>query len=127
MNITFPADHELLAFFETEPKVLDPNVPWFYNTLAFEVEPGGFEVHCRLSPAYGDIDVRLHLDGTELARVSFQSFKSLKLYIKAEGKVLVATFDRGQREETFGLMLKPRVWLGMGDFQGVPPGLRLGR
>jgi hypothetical protein len=27
----FPADHELLSFFEAEPALLDAKVPWFYK------------------------------------------------------------------------------------------------
>ena len=122
MHNNFPADHELLAFFGAEPKVLDPNVPWFYNTLDFEVEHQGFVVQCRLAPAYGDVDARLRFGEMELARFELQSFKSLRLYMKAEGEILVATFDRGQGEETFSLMLKPHVWLGLGNFQRIPPG-----
>jgi hypothetical protein len=119
----FPADHELLAFFGAEPKVLDPDLPWFYNTLDFEVERQGFVVQCSLAPSYGDIDVRLLLGEMELARFKLLSSKSLKLYVKAEGEILVATFDRGiQGEETFGLMLKPDVWLGLGNFDRLPPG-----
>jgi hypothetical protein len=122
MHNNFPADHELLAFFGAEPRVLDPNVPWFYNTLDFEVVREGFVVQCKLAPAYGHIEVRLHLAGTELTRLNLRSFKSLRLYMNAEEEILVATFDRGQGEETFGLMLKPHVWVGMGNFQSIPPG-----
>ena len=119
MQSNCPADHELLAFFGVEPKVLDPSVPWFHNTLDFEVERQGFVVQCRL--ADGDIDARLRFGEMELARFELQRFKSLRFYVKAEGELLVATFDRGQGEETFSLMLKPHVWLGLGNLQGIPP------
>src|SRR5262245_54094749 len=122
MPNTFPDDHELLAFFGTEPKVLDPNVPWFYNTLEFEVEREGIAVRCRLAPAYGQIEVRLLSGATELVRLDIRSFKTLRLYTTSQWEVLIAIFDRGQEEETFGLMLKPRVWVGLGNFQSIPPG-----
>jgi hypothetical protein len=121
MNIAFPADHELLAFFGADPKILDPNVPWFYNTLHFEVKREGIVVQCRLVPACGEIDVRLHVGGTELARLNLRSFKALRLYMTAEEEILVATFDREHTEESFSLMLKPRVWVGLGSFQSIPP------
>lgn len=122
MTTAFPPDHELLAFFGAEPTVLDPDVPWFYNTLEFEIERQGFLVQCRLAPAYGDIGVRLQLGGMELVRLHLRSFKALSLIMKAEGEILVATFDRGQGEETFSLMLKPHVWVGLGAFHRIPPG-----
>ncbi len=118
----FPEDHELFAFFGTEPKVRDPDIPWFYNTLEFEVERQGVLVQCRLSPSYGKVSVRLQQGSQELVRLHLQSFKSLSLIMKAEGEILVATFDRGLGEETFSLMLKPYVWVGLGPFQGIPPG-----
>jgi hypothetical protein len=121
MNITFPADHELLAFFGADPKILDPNVPWFYNTLHFEVKREGIVVQCRLVPACGDIDVRLHVGGTELARLNLRSFEALRIYMTTEEEILVATFDREYAKETFSLMLKPRVWVGFGSFQSIPP------
>jgi hypothetical protein len=118
----FPEDHELLAFFGMEPKVRDPDYPWFYNTLEFEVERQGFLVQCRLSPSYGDVSVRLQQGELELVRLHLQSFKSLSLVTKAEGEILIATFDRGQGDETFSLMLRPHVWVGLGPFQRIPPG-----
>ena len=31
----FPEEHELISFFECEPNVLDPGIPWVYNHLEF--------------------------------------------------------------------------------------------
>ena len=47
----FPPDHELLAFFEAEPTVLDAEVPWIYNTLDFTTTRDGIEVQCRFVPS----------------------------------------------------------------------------
>jgi hypothetical protein len=110
---------------EPKPKVRDPDSPWFYNTLEFDVERQGVFVQCRLSPSYGKVSVRLQHGDLELVRLHLQSFKSLSLIMKAEGEFLVATFDRdpGWGEETFSLMLKPHVWVGLDPFQRIPPGL----
>src|SRR5215468_7702785 len=118
---SFPEDHELLAFFGEEPRVRDPDSPWFYNTLEFEVQRQEFLVQCRLSPSYGKLSVRLQLGELELVRLHLQSFKRLGLVMNPEGEILVATFDRDQGEETFSLMLKPHVWVGLGPFQRIPP------
>jgi hypothetical protein len=119
--MTFPADHELLAFFGAEPKILDPGVPWFYNTLDFEVERHGFLVQCRLAPSYGELNLRLQFGGKETTRLHVTGLKSLVLVMNAAGEALVATVDRGHRDETFGLMLEPNVWVGLGVFQRIPP------
>jgi hypothetical protein len=122
MGETFPADHELLSFFEAEPRVLDPKVPWFYNTLEFETERYGFVVQCRLCPSYGEIRTQLFLGGLELVRVDVQCFKSVRLVIDEGRELLIATIAVGRmlREETFALMLKPRVWIGFGDLRSIP-------
>jgi hypothetical protein len=39
----FPEDHELLSIFESEPEVLDADVPWFYNTLTFRGDRDGLK------------------------------------------------------------------------------------
>jgi hypothetical protein len=115
-----PDDHELAAFFEAEPRVLDPDVPWVYNTLDFETERHGILVRCRLVPSYGDVDVRLVLvGGVELVRVKVTAFYNVRLIAKPQGEVLVATSD--QEPHMLCLMLKPRVWLGLGNFENVPP------
>ncbi|MBN9261789.1 MAG: hypothetical protein J0J14_13085 [Hyphomicrobium sp.] len=118
MTDTFPEDYELLAFFETEPKALDPGEPWFYNRLDFEVERAGSLVQCRLSPSYGQIDVRLHRGERELARFELEGVKALKVHMEGERELLVAEFER---EEKLVLMLKPHVWVGLTAFRTEMP------
>jgi len=45
-----PEDYELIGFFEAEPEVLDPGVPWLYNILTFATVRGelGFAVRSNL-------------------------------------------------------------------------------
>ncbi|MFM9848390.1 MAG: hypothetical protein ACKVP3_14665 [Hyphomicrobiaceae bacterium] len=119
MPSNFLDDHQLLAFFGVEPKVLDAGVPWFYNTLEFDVERIGYSVRCTLAPAYGDIDIHVRHSGAEVARLNMRSFKSLMVHVTAEAEILIASFEH--RGETLGLMLKPRVWVGLGNFQHIPP------
>ena len=115
-----PEDHELLAFFEAEPKVTDPGVAWFYNTLDLETERQRIRVQCRMSPSYGDIEVRLiQPDGAELTRARLEGFRRISLIVNDNGEVLIAT-SLGE-PPMLVLMLKPRVWLGVGNFQSIPP------
>src|SRR5262245_19330802 len=119
MAAVFPDDHELVEFFEAEPRVLDPGVPWLYNTLEFETERHGILVRCRLVPSYGDIDVRLALlSGVELVRVAVRDFYNITLNANPRGEVLVATSDK--EPGMLCLMLEPKVWVGLGDFESVP-------
>jgi hypothetical protein len=122
MPATFPDDHELVGFFEAAPAVLDPDAPWRYNTLDFTTERQGILVRCRIKPSYGDISVRLdRAGGTELTRVEVTNFRAFSLIVNAHGEALVATSEEDRR--TFCLMLKPRVWVGLGYFRQIPPEL----
>ncbi len=55
--ISIPEEHELIAFFETEPTLLDADQPWHYNTLTFEFQSAEEKVTVHLSPAYGDLEI----------------------------------------------------------------------
>jgi hypothetical protein len=115
----FPDDHELVTFFEAEPTLLDPTSPWFYNTLEFKTVRHGFVVECRLQPSYGEISTRLLVGDSELVRFDLQRFKSVRLIMDKNKELLRADFDRGHKQETFALILKPYVWLGFGDLGRV--------
>src|SRR5262245_33365709 len=120
MAVAFPADHELVAFFEVEPRVVDAGVPWIYNTLDFEMERRGVLVRCRICPSYGEIGVRLGVvGGSEIARIEVRDFRNVDLVTNAQGEALVATSEHGR--DMFCLVLKPRVWVGLGDFKEIPP------
>jgi prepilin-type processing-associated H-X9-DG protein len=66
----FPNEWELLALFECEPVILDPNVPWAYNHLTFTSQRGQDSIVCVIEPGYSVVnftwrywrDVRVHLD-----------------------------------------------------------------
>ncbi|HWE16402.1 MAG TPA: hypothetical protein VG758_04370 [Hyphomicrobiaceae bacterium] len=119
MAVAFPADHELVAFFEVEPRVVDAGVPWIYNTLDFETERRGVLVRCRIRPSYGDISVRLVMGGSETTRIEIRDFRNVDLVANAQGEALVGTSEHGR--DMLCLMLKPRVWVGLGDFKEIPP------
>jgi hypothetical protein len=120
MAAAFPEDHELVGFFEAVPSVLDPDAPWCYNTLVFETERQGFLVRCGIQPSYGDVSVRLtRAGGAELTRVEVTDLRAFSLVVNAQGEALVATSEQDRR--TFCLMLKPRLWLGLGHFKQLPP------
>jgi hypothetical protein len=104
----FPEDHELVAFFEAEPTVLDPRVPWFYNTLTFMTVRDGIEVQCEISPSYCRLRLRLKRAGVDLVNVDVGKIVAFSLESRAGRETLRATFDLGG-QEAFVLQLKPHV------------------
>jgi len=105
----FPEDYELVAFFEAEPEVLDPGVPWFYNTLTFLTARDGIEVHCAICPSYGQLTLRLRLGGQDLLNVDLRCVVGMRVENRADREILLASV---QRQDDFVLQLKPHVQVG---------------
>jgi len=88
----FPPDHELLAFFETEPIVLDPDTPWLYNTLEFTTVRNDIEVRCRIVSSYGKITTRLMTAGQELAKFELRDAETIRVVVSERQEALVVSF-----------------------------------
>ncbi len=116
----FPPDNELIAFFEADPVVLVPGIPWFYNTLQFQTLRNGVEVQCDIVPSEGALIVRLMLDGRELAKYELHGAEAFRLVMDKGREVLVASFAPGSRLDNFALQLKPRVWAAWGNLHQLP-------
>ena len=116
----FPPDHELLAFFESEPTVLTPGDPWIYNTLEFTTVRAEITVCCRLVPSYGKITTLFIRDGYEQARFELCDSETIRIITGPQQDVLVATFAPQKRLDNFALQLKPRVWAAWGNLHQVP-------
>lgn len=73
MNL--PEQIDLMAFFESEPELLDkdPAIPFLYNRATYEFDNGIEQFCVVISPSYGDIKiiVKRMADGEELVHLSF--------------------------------------------------------
>jgi hypothetical protein len=116
----FPPDHELLAFFETEPVVLDPDAPWLYNTLEFTTVRNDVEIRCRIVPSYGKVTTQLMVRGQELVKFELRDAETIRLIVNGRQEALVATFAPKLRLDNFALQLKPRVWAAWGNLYQYP-------
>jgi hypothetical protein len=57
--------------------------------------------------------------GSEIARIEVRDFRNVDLVVNAQGEALVAASEH--RTDRLCLMLKPSVWVGLGDFKEIPP------
>ncbi len=103
-----PDELDLLAFFETEPTLLDPNVPWIYNTATYETERDGYRVRFCISPAYATLKVTLTFEGREIAETELTAFKDLKIQADGDRETLVARFGECTASSLY-LTLRPHV------------------
>ena len=59
MNYITAEEYEVLGFFETEPTVLDEDIPWVYTDSLYEVSRAGKTLSVAIHPAYKDIRIIL--------------------------------------------------------------------
>jgi|SRR6185437_1619607 len=116
----FPPEHELIAFFEAEPTVLDAEVPWIYNTLDFATKRSDIDVRCQIVPSYGEITIRFILAGDEIAKFEIRDAEAFRLVMNKDQEALVVSFPPHLRLDNFALQLKPRVWAAWGNLHQFP-------
>jgi hypothetical protein len=116
----FPPEHELLAFFETEPIVLHPDTPWLYNTLEFTTVRNDIEVRCRIVSSYGKVTTRLMMAGQELAKFELRDAETIRVVVNERQEALVVGFAPKLRLDNFALQLTPRVWAAWGNLHQFP-------
>jgi hypothetical protein len=104
-----PEDYELIAFFEAEPEILDPSVPWVHNTLTFTTVRGGIEVCCKISPSYGRIILSRKLAGEDILNIAVERMIDIRLESRDSKEIMLVSDGRGNE---LLLQLKPRVRVG---------------
>jgi hypothetical protein len=107
-----PPEHVLLAFFGSEPRLLDPGVPWFYNQLTFIVDRKGEHVTCTIQPAEGQITVQWERHGNEVAGISVTKLRTLDVISEEGASCLVAAREADAVQ--IRLWLDPHVRLYVG-------------
>jgi hypothetical protein len=107
-----PDDLAFLSFFESEPTLLDPNVPWIYNTSSYETERDGYLVRLQISPSYSTLKVILAFAGRELAEAEVTAFTDIEIALDSGRETLIARFGECAAS-SLCLTLKPQVRLAM--------------
>ena len=110
----FPEEHELIWLFESEPKLADKNVIWYYNDLTFSIERGNDYVECKISPAYEELKFRWSRDGRELVHLDLKMVSGLEVIKAKDADLLKATFRHGSGLQPLLIKLKPNVWVSWG-------------
>jgi hypothetical protein len=103
---------ELLAFFETEPTLLDPGAPWIHNTATYETEHDGYSVRFEISPSYSTLKVTVAAAGREVAQAEVTAFTSLEISTDRGKETLIARFGESAASALF-LSVRPNVRLSV--------------
>lgn len=111
----FPSPDELIGLFGGKPTVLNPSVPWLYNTLDFTAVRDGMEIRTRIVPSDELITVRLLLGGNEVAQFELHDVKDLRVVTEQGQEMLVIAFAPDRNLDVFVLQLKPHVRIAWGN------------
>lgn len=78
MNMSIPDEFSFISLFECEPKLLDSNVPYFYNEATYEFNNSASERFVvSICPSYLDIKIQVYsTDSNEL--LSLLDFKNVE-------------------------------------------------
>jgi hypothetical protein len=107
--LELPEEHELIAFFECEPQLLDTEVVWAYNELRFTTVRGSDKVVVEISAGWGELSVSWERDGQQLAWLKLINLEKLQVEMQRDDELLVTTGTHGDQNATLILRLKPVV------------------
>ena len=114
----FPEYYELISFFESGPKLVDPEAPWFYNILRFDYKNDTENITCIIGPADRDMRIEWSREGHIIGKFDIKNFKGLEIE-NQKTPVLIVSFNETDQLSLFKLRLRPFVQIEWGT-QLVP-------
>ena len=115
----FPEEWELISLFETEPRELDPGIPWAYNNLTFETERGSNRILCVIEPGYERLDFTWWHNDTKHLALKLYWVSGLTVITGGGCDYLVASF-RNPFLSQLRLQLKPTIECEWGTTNDLP-------
>ena len=106
----FPPDHILLAFFGSEPRLLDPAVPRLYNQLTFVADRDGERVTGTIEPGEGQITVEWERYGEEIVGICVTKLRTLDVVTEEGASCLVAAREASSVQLRLWLDPHPRLY-----------------
>lgn len=114
MNL-FPQHHELIWLFESEPRLLDADLPWFYNRLTFEVQKDEDLLSCVLEPAENALTLIWSSRGNEILRLETCRIERLQVKKHESQEWLEAGFGDENGLLPLVIQLKPHICVSWGN------------
>ena len=115
-----PPDHELVGFFECEPRLAAPSTPWEYNSITFECQRGGDEIRCHLEPDVGELRFTWSSEGVSRVSLKVGGLESLAVHLGKGDEHLIAAAGGGNPQQILKIRLKPFVsveWSSIHDLR----------
>jgi hypothetical protein len=106
---------ELLAFFEVEPAMLDPDLPWPVNNVTYRFVAGDVIVIFSVAPAYRDFTLTVERAGAKEIALTAASVCDIRYHEDRGSEYLEILLAQNERLE---LRLKPAFSL-TGQLRGL--------
>lgn len=106
-----PAEYELISLFESEPHLLDPELPWVYNTITFELTRGHDEVTVIIDPGMERVHIRWSRSGEEVLDVMAEGVARISAEEEPNRETLVLHFHEDLHRDDLRLRVKPEIHL----------------
>ena len=98
----------LLTFFEGEPKIVDANVPWIYNTALYEHKQSDLSLSFSVAPSYKDIQIILRLREQILYEMKMLNVDDV-IYLDDSGRESLEI--KISDKESLWICLKPFIYI----------------
>jgi len=103
----FPAEHECISVFESEPRLTDADLPWTCNTLHFDLSRGDQRVECEIHPGYEQLTFRWFRNSDELVNLELREVKGLEIDSSHDMESLIVKFKDDGVLRDLRIRLKP--------------------
>jgi hypothetical protein len=103
----FPEQFELISFFESEPTLYDPSVPWFYNHLGFVTVRNRDRVECEIEPSDLIFRLRWYRDDIQLLNLNLEVVTGMEVESREGKEVMRVKFSETSGIGSLILQLEP--------------------
>lgn len=118
--LSLPDEYELIGFFECEPQLTSPDVPWSYNRLLFSISRGIDCVLCEIEPAYGELKINWQQNGEVRSSIKLNKLESVTVHMSKDDEHMIVT-GLGENPATLlKLRLKPFVSVELACWHDIP-------
>jgi hypothetical protein len=114
----FPDEHELIDIFESEPSVLDEDMPWYYNELRFELKRNESVLEATIMPSVSDVKLRWHNEKQTFASLQLEDVRGLKIEKKNGIESLCIMFEDSLVRDLF-IITKPYISISWGTYRNI--------
>jgi hypothetical protein len=88
----FPEHHDLIALFEWEPALSDPDVIWAYNHLSFVTDRGSDKIVCAIEPGFEIVTFQWINEGKEITSLNLNWVSGIEAQLSDDIEALILHF-----------------------------------